>query len=146
MSNRLVVMNDNVTAMQVKARSLKGELNVSSRLLSLLDYRHRRLAISTKDGYTMMPLSQTMYLKSSSNYTHIYFANGESVLTCKTLKYWEQKIAHPFFVRCHNSHLVNKEYVTAIDCNGTNIVLNDVEDIPISRTRKQECLHLLGVK
>ncbi len=103
---------------------------------SVLTYNHQRLTIKEGVSYTLIPINQIIFIAADSNYSTLYLANGKNIMTSKTLKVWEDKINHPFFVRCHRSYLVNIKYIDHISKKNNSIDILD-HIIPISRNQKK---------
>ncbi len=107
---------------------------------SLLSYQHQRLSIKEGNNYLLIPISQIIFIAADSNYSTLYLANGKNIMTSKTLKVWEDKINHLFFIRCHRSYLVNVKYIDHISKKNNSIdILNHI--IPISRNQKKAIVH-----
>ncbi len=102
----------------------------------MLSYQHHRVTVGTDDGYLILPIHQILFIQSDSNYAILHIANGKKILTSKTLKIWEHKVNHPFFVRCHRSFYINTRYIDHISLNENTINMLS-HSIPISRDRKR---------
>ncbi|MEZ4911859.1 MAG: LytTR family DNA-binding domain-containing protein [Saprospiraceae bacterium] len=92
--------------------------------------------IAVKNGKIskLIHLSEISYLKAESNYTVIVHGKCE-IWTSKTLKYWEEKISNPVFMRCHHKYLINTSKIVHIDyCNKT-MALGDEIFMPIARRK-----------
>ena len=110
---------------------------------SHLSYQHQRLSVKEGNGYMLIPIQQIIFIAADYNYSTLYLANGKNIMTSKTLKVWEDKIDHPFFIRCHRSYLVNVKYIDHISNKNNSIdILNHI--IPISRNQKKAIVH--GIK
>lgn len=112
-------------------------------LHDLLLYRHKRIMVSQRGVSILVPLSDILYIEADGNYTRIILRDKTNHHTSKTVKYWERKIAHPFFVRCHSSYLVNTTAITSVQKGSSTIALGIIE-LPMSRSRREElikCLH-----
>jgi two-component system LytT family response regulator len=106
----------------------------------VLNYDHQRLTIKEGVSYTLIPISQIIFISADSNYSTLYLVNGKKIMTSKTLKVWEDKINHPFFIRCHRSYLVNVKYIDHIYKKNNSIdIMNHI--IPMSRDRKKAIVH-----
>ena len=105
----------------------------------LLFYQYKSITISGKDFIRIVPISTIMLIQSSSNYSTIVLNSGKKILTCKTLKFWKEKIDDPHFIRCHNSYLINKNYVKSINRIENHLFVNDMA-IPIARSKKNNIL------
>ncbi len=76
---------------------------------------------------------QILRCESSSNYTFVYLREGRKVILSKTLK-WIEELLPAYFLRIHQSHLVNKHYVARYHRRGNHyLVLEDGSKIPVSK-------------
>jgi two-component system, LytTR family, response regulator len=80
--------------------------------------------------------------EASSNYTKLFFTDKKPILIAKTLRACAMAINNNNFVRIHNSHLVNKNYVQKIEVDGS-VFLKDGSVCNISRRKKREVRELL---
>jgi two-component system LytT family response regulator len=75
--------------------------------------------------------------ESSNNYSSIYLANGEKLLVSKPIFEFEEILKGYGFIRCHQSHLVNKKYIKSwVKEEGGYLLLENGMQIPISRNKK----------
>lgn len=81
--------------------------------------------------------------EASSNYTKLFFANKKSLVIAKTLSACAVAISDNNFIRIHQSHLVNKNYVKHIAING-NVFLQDGSVLHTSRRKKSVVIQLLN--
>jgi two-component system LytT family response regulator len=90
-------------------------------------------------------LTEIMYVKvdtiirceADNNYTGFYLNNGEHILVCKTLKEFAELLEPHGFLRTHQSHLINKQFVKSyLKEDGGVLLLTDKTKIPISRQNK----------
>jgi two-component system LytT family response regulator len=107
--------------------------------MSLLSYQHKRISIADKNGVLILKISTILYIHAQSSYSYIYLKNGEKFLTSKTLKYWQNKISNTYFLRCHNSYLVNTRHVENILYRQGELCIGN-ELIPIARAKKNEVI------
>ena len=83
-------------------------------------------------------------LESNSNYTRIFFTNRKPLLMAKVLKKYEEVLAPMGFIRVHQSHIVNKRYISSIEACG-EVVMEDNQTITISRRKRKAVMaELLG--
>ncbi|MEC5145153.1 LytTR family DNA-binding domain-containing protein [Chitinophaga sp. 212800010-3] len=77
--------------------------------------------------------------ESSNSYTHFYLNDGEKITVAVSIYEYEELLDSYGFVRCHQSHLVNKKFVKSIvKESGGYLLMQDGTQIPVSRTRKEE--------
>lgn len=104
----------------------------------------KRFAASTMEGLIMVNAEDILYCESDSAYCKLVFTDGKSLLLSKTLKDVEEALHQDEFCRIHNSYLINLNYVRKyIKGEGGEVVMNNGENLPVSRTRKQDFLKLL---
>ena len=106
---------------------------------TLLTYQNHRLSIKEGNTYLIVPISQIIFISADSNYSTLYLSNGKKIMTSKTLKIWEDKIDHPFFIRCHRSYLINMRYIDNINMKSSLAVVTS-HTIPMSRSMKSKLL------
>lgn len=110
-------------------------------LLQLLQHQrqkeeHRIALPATKETRFARP-QDIVRCESVNNYTTFYFNNGEKLMVSKPIYEYEELLGSYGFIRCHQSHLVNKRYVKSwIREDGNYLLLEDGSQIPISRQKK----------
>lgn len=83
------------------------------------------------------PVEQIIRVEALSNYSRIHFADGNKLVVAKVLQWFQDFLPAEMFIRVHRSHLVNKQFVKAI--NGRKIktiLLNNGENVVVSRRKK----------
>ncbi|MFM2393023.1 MAG: hypothetical protein RLZZ546_1005 [Bacteroidota bacterium] len=85
-----------------------------------------------QNGIQYIKASTILFLKSESNYTHVYFTDDRKLLLSKTLKVVNGYLPSSIFVRIHKSYVINKEHVVALRKNTAHLVGNVA--IPLSRS------------
>ena len=101
-----------------------------------------KIAVPTAEGFELIPTTEVVYFEADSNYTHIFLKNKNKVIACRTLKNIEEQIQdYNFFVRVHNSYMVNlNEVVRYVRGEGGYLVMSDNSSVNVSRTRKDALL------
>jgi two-component system LytT family response regulator len=75
-------------------------------------------------------------IKSESNYSILFLRNGSSMLTSKTLKYWEERCNANFLKRVHKSYIINFKMIKSIVFKTKSIQLEDGHTAVYSRSCK----------
>lgn len=105
-----------------------------------------RLAVTSSKGAFFFPLCEVLRIESDRNYSVIHLTDRKKpFVATKTLKHYEEVLAHLKFIRVHKSHLVNSEHVMRISNSFDYLVLSDGTRIAISRRKRQAVLNLLNV-
>ena len=105
-----------------------------------------KIPVSSLNGIELLEVEQIIRCESDGNYTTIVLPQRK-VTVSKTLKEIEKQLADfPYFFRLHNSHLVNLNHVTKyIRGEGGSVILTNLEEIGVSRSKKLELLEVLGI-
>lgn len=102
------------------------------------------IALSTQQGLLFVKIDDIMYLEASSCYTFIIMNDKTKHLASKTMATFEEVLSdNPLFFRTHKSHIVNLKFIKQyIRGEGGELIMQDGNNIALSRNRKQEFLNL----
>lgn len=79
-----------------------------------------------------------MRCEASNNYTFIFLQDGEKILIAKTLKEYADLLPSTEFLRTHQTHLVNKNYIKSwLKEEGGTLLLTNGTTIPVSRVNRE---------
>lgn len=99
------------------------------------------IVLADQAGYTVVKASDIIHIKGEGNYTTFYIRHRSPVVTSKHLKHYEQQLARPFLMRCHQSHIVNIQEVMSIKKeDGLLLVMSNGERIEVSRANREKVL------
>jgi len=101
-----------------------------------------KVAVPTAEGFELISSDQVLYCEANDNYTHFYLKNKTKIIACRTLKEIEEQLQDfNFFVRVHNSFMVNLNEVTKyVRGEGGYLVMSNTATINVSRSRKDSLL------
>ena len=122
---------------QIRREAKYFRLSPFKRELSCTDHR---IAISLNGQIAVIDITDILYLKADSNYTHIFLADGSSMLTSVTLKRFEEKLNPTQFIRTHSGFLVQNNMIKSYDHKLNKILLSNQTEIPVARSRKDEVM------
>ncbi|MFM2369200.1 MAG: hypothetical protein RL619_1500 [Bacteroidota bacterium] len=102
------------------------------------------IALSTQQGLLFVKIDDIMYLEASSCYTFIVMNDKTKHLASKTMATFEEVLSdNPLFFRTHKSHIVNLKFIKQyLRGEGGELIMQDGNNIALSRNRKQEFLNL----
>lgn len=128
--------------------SLKKENQLLSNLMHFLQDNSKpaeqRIALATTRETRFVKTSEIIRCESANNYTTFHLVGGESLLICKPMFFYDDLLRPYGFVRCHQSHLVNKASIKSWKREfGDFLLLMDGSEIPISRSKKEAIKQLL---
>lgn len=96
-----------------------------------------KIAIPVSDGYEFLDIKEILYCQSQNNYTYIYLKNGERVVISKSLKMVEQALKRFYFLRTHQSYLVNPNFMKKyMRSDGGYLIMSDNKQIPVSNSKR----------
>lgn len=96
-----------------------------------------RLAIPTHDRVVIILVQDILYLKSDSNYTHIFLKNRDAIIASYTLKRFEEFLPSTDFMRLHQSYIISASSMIEYHPGLGEVILQNGSIIPVSRSRKQ---------
>lgn len=104
----------------------------------------RRIALSNIDGVHLFDINEIIRCESKDNYTMFYIKNNKPMLVSKTLKEYEELLSNQGFIRIHQSHLINLNYLKSyIKKDGGYIVMADNAHLPIAQRKKEQLQEIL---
>jgi two-component system LytT family response regulator len=128
-----------------KAISRRLEKKHNKQLENLLDVlQHQqlkdthRIALPSSKETRFIKTNEIIRCESSNNYTTFFILNGESIITSKPIFEYEEILQVYGFIRCHQTHLVNKRYIKSlVKQDGGYLLLENGAKIPISRLKRE---------
>jgi two-component system LytT family response regulator len=107
--------------------------------------RNAYLTVPTPEGYLFISQEEITYCESDGNYTIIYLQDQRKTICCRKLKEIAQYLWQEYFVRVHQSYIVNLGYLEKYyRKNGGRLQLVDGTIVPVSRSRKAELLERIN--
>lgn len=102
-----------------------------------------KISVPISDGYEFIEVNDIIYCNSQSNYTNLHLTDGTKVLVSKTLKEVESALHNFFFLRVHQSYLINPNYMKRYSRHdGGYIIMDNKESIPVSNSKRNLIVNL----
>tara|TARA_R110002096_G_scaffold74101_1_gene175725 strand:- start:302154 stop:302897 length:744 start_codon:yes stop_codon:yes gene_type:complete len=135
---------------KVESTSLKEEdLKVKylfSNFLSKNKGEHK-ITLPVAEGFEFIQVDDILYIKADGSYTHFRMKAGQKITSSKNLKFFEGILLEYGFFRIHNSSLINLKYIKRINKTaGGQVIMEDGEELGISKSRKDEFMKILSLK
>lgn len=125
-------------------QDLKQQLEVLIKEYNPLKITTQRVALPTAEGIIFIDPQEITRAEASANYCTVFFTDHTKVLLAKTLKYIEELLKTHSFIRIHQTHLVNINYIAMYSkIDGGMLVMKDKSRLPISRQRREDIVRLL---
>ncbi|WAC42604.1 LytR/AlgR family response regulator transcription factor [Pedobacter sp. SL55] len=95
-----------------------------------------RLVLHTLEFLQVLQLKEIIYCQSEGSYTTFYLSEERKLIISKPLKYYDELLPEQWFLRPHQSYLVNIKCVDKFLKSGT-LILKDKTEIPVSNRRRE---------
>jgi len=110
-------------------------------LMKMLEHNQQRadhrIALSSSKETRFVKTAQIIRCEAENNYTIFYLDSSEKIITSRPMFEYDELLTNYGFIRCHNSHLVNKAFVRSwIKEDSGYLLMDDGAQIPISRLKK----------
>ena len=111
---------------------------INDLLHSAINNNTKSIKIPIANGFKSVKIEDIIRCESESNYTKFILNNNEPILIIsKTLKYVENELINSNrFMRVHQSHLINLNFIEKKEIKNNLIKLKNGENIPVSRANK----------
>ncbi len=125
-----------------KVKKIKNKEAYSNQLQTLLQNIQQpqlsKICLATSDGFEFVNTQEILYCEAGGSYTTFKLANGKKLLVSKHLKEYENLLIDQYFMRVHNSYLINlKEVKKYVKADGGYIVMSNDDIVSISRMKKE---------
>ena len=122
----------------------KERLTILKETLSAPEQKPDKISLHTLDKIIIVSLDDIIRCESDSNNTIFHLQDKRKVFVTKTLKYFADMLKSYSFIRIHQSHLVNLNYVSEyIKSDGGYLMLKNGENVPVSVRKKTEIIEIL---
>lgn len=103
-----------------------------------------RLALNSQDKIKVVKIPEIIRCESSGSYTLFFMQDGEQILVTRTLKEYDSMLSNHGFVRVHQSHLINMDYIKEfVKIDGGYLVLRDKSEIPVASRKRSLVMKVL---
>lgn len=97
------------------------------------------------DGYKkLIPIKNIVAIEGQSAYAKIYTTSKDSFIVSKNIAEVEKDLAYyNVFYRCHKSWIINTSQISSYSKSKYKVVLGDIVDAKISRTKMKDFLEFI---
>ncbi len=111
------------------------------------NHNEHRIALPTAQEIRFVNPKDIIRCESSNNYTTFYLNNEEKLIISKPIYFYEELLNDYGFIRCHQSHLVNKKFITSfVKEDGGYLLLENKKQLPVSKQKKENIKKLFTKK
>ena len=144
-----VDVDDLVQAIDRVTARLEGKVDLTGikALLENVGAMHvsqQKMAIPTLSGLNFVPLQDIIRFEAQGNYTIIFLTNGESVMTTRNIKEYEELLPEAIFFRVHHSHIISLQKIQKYQKGrGGFVLMEDGSSIEVASRRRVDFLKRL---
>ena len=126
---------------RIKKNSINQQLTVLLENFKKHEPGLKKIAIPTADGFDFILIEDIVRCEAQGPYTRIFTKDSKKILVSKTLKEYESLLPDNIFLRIHNSHLVNLNFIKKYNRGrGGYIEMDDGTTLEVATRRKDEFL------
>lgn len=97
----------------------------------------KKLVLKTCDKIHILDIKDIVRCESENTYTTFFTNTGTKIVVSKPIKKYEEMLCPLGFMRTHQSHLINLNYISYFDKQlGGAIVMTDNSNIPVSTQKR----------
>lgn len=104
----------------------------------------KKIALNTVDKIHIVQIEDVIRLESDINYTRFYFKDGTKLMVTKTLKEFDKMLSDHSFIRIHQSHLVNTNFIKEYIKQDGKLVLKNGDKISVSSRKKSTLMDMIS--
>jgi len=104
----------------------------------------QKIALPMSNGLLFVELSKIAFFEADRAYTNVYWTDGSKLTVSKAMRTFEDILDNrSYFFRPHRSYLINLHHIKQYIRGDSNIIMDNLQSIPISRERKSDFENLL---
>jgi two-component system, LytTR family, response regulator len=95
------------------------------------------LRLPTHTGLQIIDINTIIRIQSISNYSKLFFSNGNTLVVAKVLAWFGHNLPGQIFFRVNRSQIISRLHVKELYDSDDCIILDDFTVINVSRRRKR---------
>ena len=131
--------------LKVKKRNSTNQMQrqLTNLVESMESKKIKKIAISSLEGISFIEVEKIVHVVGSGNYSTFHLLNNHKVTCSKSLKHFEKILPKNIFFRCHQSHLINLDFVQRVKSSDSVIELTDQYQAPLSKSKKEQLMKIM---
>ena len=133
-----------------KAAQLLLVKDWDTRLKTLLEniseptQQKQKIVLKTMERIYTVYLDEIIRLQSEGSYTEVYLKDRKKIVVSRQLKEFDELLSEAGFVRIHQSHLVNIQFIFCFEKAENCVTMRDQSVIPVSLRKRESLLSILN--
>lgn len=109
------------------------------------ELRPTKISLHSLEKISVVSIDDIIRCESDNNSTMFYLNDGKKIFVTKTLKYFSDMLSECGFIRTHQSHLINNQYIKEyIKSDGGYLLLTNGKAIPVSVRKRAEVIQAIS--
>lgn len=104
----------------------------------------KKIVLKTQERIYSVELTTIIRFESDGNYTKVFLSDGNRIMVTKLIKEFDEMLAEYGFIRVHQSHLINPEYLFFFEKTENTVVMKDNSKVPVSARKKDVVMGILN--
>lgn len=105
---------------------------------------NKRIALPFVDKIEFIEVEKIIRLAAEGSYTNFFTTGKKPLMVSKSLKEYDDILCSYGFIRTHQAHLVNPDYIQSfVKSDGGYLLMKNGDSVPISRLRKNDILSVI---
>jgi len=131
-------------AKQIAAGEMEVRMQQLMQVLSNPSRDSKKIVLKTTEQMHVVKVKEIIRLEADKNYTTFFMDSGTKILVSKTLKEYDEMLSEFGFIRVHQSHLVNVDFIDRFDKrDGGYLILKNKSNVPVSSRKREELIKAL---
>ncbi len=146
-----VMTDELIVAVAIAAKRIAandGKKNLEVLLHNLGDKAgkvSRKMCVPAMQGFQVIDLKDIVYAEAENSYTVFHLADGQKIVSSRTLLEYETLLTDSDFIRIHRSFLINPNYISSYQKgDGGVVTMSNGTEIDVSRRKKEYFLEKIG--
>jgi two-component system LytT family response regulator len=129
---------------KLKEKQHNQQLDFLVNQLKKDEHQPTKIALQQQKETRYITLTDIIRCEADNTYTFFYLQNGERILVSKGLKEYADMLPTNSFLRIHQSHLVNINFVKSwLKEDGGVLLLTNDDKVPVSRPNREKVRSVL---
>lgn len=137
-----------VNKVETKLNKKKENLQLENLMEFIRDKdekKDHKLALASTKEIRFVHTGDIIRCESSNTYTQFFLSDGKNIVVSKPIFEYEELLNGYDFIRCHQSHLVNKKFIKSwLKEDSGYLLMDDNTRIPVSRNKKESVMKALN--
>lgn len=112
--------------------------------VSLPQKQRQKIVLKTMERIYSLHLSEIIRFHSEGSYTEVYLRDGKRIVVSKLIKEFDELLSGNGFVRVHQSHLINSDFIFFYERSENLLTMKDSSVVPVAIRKKDTLITLLN--